>query len=101
MAGPTERLFVALDLPAAARAALAAFRDDADPSVWRPVSDEALHVTLVFLGHLPEGTSARVAEIVRGAAGPVADLALGPALLLPPRRPRVLSAEVEDRSGAL
>ncbi len=47
----TERLFVALDLPAAARAALAAFRDaEADPELWRPVPDEALHVTLVFLG---------------------------------------------------
>ena len=55
----TERLFVALDLPAGARAALAAFRDRADPSVWRPVADEALHVTLVFLGHRPEGESAR------------------------------------------
>ena len=32
------RLFVALDLPEAARAALAAFRDEAaDPAVWRPV----------------------------------------------------------------
>jgi 2'-5' RNA ligase len=101
MATRTDRLFVALDLPAAARTALAAFRDRADPKLWRPVPDEALHVTLVFLGHLPEGTSARVGEIVRACAGPAADLALGPALLLPPRRPRVLSAQVEDRSGAL
>ena len=53
MAAPTERLFVALDPPAAARAALAAFRDRADPSVWRPVADESLHVTIVFLGHRP------------------------------------------------
>ena len=97
----TERLFVALDLPAAARAALAEFRGRADPSVWRPVPDDALHVTLVFLGHLPEGTSERVGEVVRGCAGPAADLALGPALLLPPRRARVLCAEVEDGSGAL
>jgi RNA 2',3'-cyclic 3'-phosphodiesterase len=97
----TARLFVALDLPAAARAALAEFRDAADPRVWRPVPDEALHVTLVFLGHLPEGTSARVGEIVRACAGPAADLALGPGLLLPPRRARVLTVEVEDRAGAL
>ena len=33
--------------------------------------------------------------------GSGADLALGAALLLPPRRARVLCAEVEDRSGAL
>ncbi len=101
MAGPTERLFVALDLPAAARAALAAFRDRADGAVWRPVPDEALHVTLVFLGHLPSGSSERVAEVVRRCSGPAADLALGPALLLPPRRARVLCAEVEDGADAL
>ena len=97
----TERLFVALDLPAGVRAALAAFRDRADARVWRPVPDDALHVTLVFLGHFPEGTSGRVGEIVRTCAGPAADLALGPALLLPPRRARVLCAEVEDGAGAL
>jgi 2'-5' RNA ligase len=101
MAGPTERLFVALDLPAGARAALAAFRDAADPAVWRPVADEALHVTLVFLGHRPEGASAHVADVVRTCAGPAAGLALGPALLLPPRRARALCAEVVDGSGAL
>ena len=97
----SERLFVALDLPAPARAELAGFRDRADPRVWRPVADEALHITLVFLGHLPEGSSGRVGEVVRGCAGPATDLALGPALLLPPRRPRVLTVEVEDRAGEL
>ena len=34
------RLFVALELPGPAREALAAFRDRADPAVWRPVRDE-------------------------------------------------------------
>ena len=49
------RLFVALDLPEPARAALAAFRAAAaDPAVWRPLPDEALHLTLAFLGHRPE-----------------------------------------------
>jgi len=102
MAPPTERLFVALDLTAPARAALAAFRDaSTDPDVWRPVPDEALHVTLAFLGHRPEGEAERVAAVLRGAAGPAAELALGPALLLPPRRARVLCAAIEDRGGAL
>jgi 2'-5' RNA ligase len=98
----TERLFVALDLPAAARAALAEFRDaEADQEVWRPVPDEALHITLVFLGHRPFGEADAVAAVLRECAGPAADLALGPAVLLPPRRARVLCAEVEDRAGAL
>jgi 2'-5' RNA ligase len=95
----TERLFVALDLPAGAREALAAFRDRADPAVWRPVPDEALHVTLAFLGHRPPGTAAEVAALLPG--GPAPRLALGPALVLPPRRPRVLGAAVEDPEGAL
>ena len=101
MAAGTDRLFVALDLPAPARSALAAFRDAADPRIWRPVPDEALHITLVFLGHRPAGVSQEVGEVVRATAGPAADLALGPPMLLPPRRGRVLCAEVEDRSGAL
>jgi RNA 2',3'-cyclic 3'-phosphodiesterase len=98
---PTERLFVALDLPAAARAALAEFRGRADPHVWRPVADEALHVTLAFLGHLPEGSSQPAGTVVRACAGPATDLSLGSALPLPPRRPRVLTVEVEDRAGEL
>lgn len=101
MAAATERLFVALDLPAEARAALAAFRERADAALWRPVPDEALHVTLVFLGHRPVGEAERVAEVLRACAGPASDLALGGALLLPPRRARALCAEVEDGAGAL
>jgi 2'-5' RNA ligase len=101
MAAPTERLFVALDLPAAARTALAGVRERADPRIWRPVAEESLHVTLAFLGHLPEGSSERAGEVVRACAGPATDLALGAALLLPPRRPRVLTVEIEDRSGEL
>ena len=101
MAAGTDRLFVALDLPARPRSALAAFRDGADPRVWRPVPDEALHITLVFLGHRPPGVAARVGDVVRATARPAADLALGGPLLLPPRRARALCAEVEDRSGAL
>jgi len=34
------RLFVALDLPAEARAALAALRHRLEPDTWRPVADE-------------------------------------------------------------
>jgi RNA 2',3'-cyclic 3'-phosphodiesterase len=96
------RLFVALDLPAQARAALAAFRDAAaDPAVWRPLPDEALHLTLAFLGRRPEGDVASVERVLTAAAGPAPPLALGGPLLLPPRRPRVLCADVEDREGVL
>jgi 2'-5' RNA ligase len=105
MARPEKlRLFVALDLPAAARAALAAFRDAevaAAGDVWRPVRDEALHLTLAFLGHRPEDDVALIAPVLEGCAGEAPPLALGAALLLPPRRARVLCASVADGEGVL
>jgi 2'-5' RNA ligase len=99
---PALRLFVALELPEAARAALVAFRDAAaDPDVWRPVPDEALHVTLAFLGRRPAGDVAIVSSILDEAAGRAPRLKLAGALLLPPRRARVLCASLEDPDGTL
>jgi 2'-5' RNA ligase len=103
------RLFVALELPEPARAALAAFRDAADPVIWRPVPDAALHITLAFLGNRPEEDATTVSAVLRavvaarepGAAAAAPALGLGAALLLPPRRPRVLCVSVSDPTGAL
>jgi len=96
------RLFVALDLPAPTRAALAAFRTAAaDPEIWRPVPDEALHLTLAFLGHRPEADVPKVVDVLRSAPMHAPRLSLGGALALPPKRPRVLTAEVEDPHGSL
>jgi 2'-5' RNA ligase len=99
---PRLRLFVALDLPAAAVDALARFRNAAaDAAVWRPLDPAAFHVTLAFLGHRPEGDVASVGEVLAGLAprDPPA-LALGDGLLLPPRRARVLTVALVDE-GAL
>ena len=95
------RLFVALELPEAARAALAVFRDRADDTVWRPVRDEALHLTLAFLGHRPASDVSIVTAVLEGAPRSRVPLALGRGRLLPPHRPRVLCAEVRDLEGAL
>jgi RNA 2',3'-cyclic 3'-phosphodiesterase len=97
------RLFVALDLPAPAREALLAFRDAAaDPDIWRPVAPEALHLTLAFLGWRPPGDVAAIDRVLAAEAGsPAPHLALGAALLLPPRRARVLCAELADPDGTL
>jgi len=97
----TLRLFVALELPAPARSELGAFRDRADPELWRPVRDEALHLTLAFLGQRPASDVDVVGGVLRGVDRAPVPLALGAGLLLPPRRARVLCAEVEDVSGAL
>lgn len=97
------RLFVALEVPDEARRALAAFRDAAaDPDVWRPVRDEALHLTLAFLGNRPDGDVSTCVEVLRDAvAGPAPELRLSGSLLLPPRAARVLCAEVADEGGRL
>jgi 2'-5' RNA ligase len=96
------RLFVALDLPEPARAALVAFRSAvADPEVWRPVPDEALHLTLAFLGHRPEADVEAAAAVLRDAPTTAPRLTLGRALGLPLRRPRVLSAALIDHDGTL
>jgi 2'-5' RNA ligase len=96
------RLFVAAELPEAVVRALVAFGEAAaDPAVWRAVSAESLHVTLAFMGPRDPSTVPAAAEAVREAAHGAPRLALSGALLLPPRRARVLCADVDDVDGAL
>jgi 2'-5' RNA ligase len=96
------RLFVALELPAAARDALAAFRNEAaDPDIWRAVPTEALHLTLAFLGRRPATDVPAIDEVLFANAGPAPRLALAGAVLLPPRRARVLCAALDDPDGTL
>jgi RNA 2',3'-cyclic 3'-phosphodiesterase len=96
------RLFAALELPPAALDALEAFRATADSDVWRPVARESLHVTLAFLGATDAELAGPAGEALRSAAtGPAPRLALGGALLLPPRRARVLAVKLDDPDGTL
>jgi 2'-5' RNA ligase len=102
----SARLFAALDLPAPVRDALATFGHAAadDDFALRPVRDDALHMTLAFLGHRPLDDIEPASEAVRAAAvsgQAPADLALGEPLWLAPRRPHVLTVEVLDRTGDL
>ncbi len=104
MSEQRARLFVALELPDAARDAL---------SEWgalvlgqragvRAVGEGALHATLCFLGDRDIAELERIGaacEVVAGA-GAVA-LSLGPALGLPPRRPRVVAVALYDPDDAL
>lgn len=72
----------------------------------RPVAVEALHVTLVFLGYLPEKEIARVAAT---AFEPLQDvraarLAVREVRPMPPRNPRLFAldlADEEDRATAV
>ena len=99
----SARLFAALDLPAPVRDALGTFGRAAadDDFALRAVRDDALHVTLAFLGHRALDDIDPAREAVRAVAAPVPDLALGEALWLSPRRPHVLTVEVVDPAGAL
>jgi RNA 2',3'-cyclic 3'-phosphodiesterase len=64
---PRVRLFVALDLPDDVRAELQAWqaRECVDEAL-RPVGEQALHVTLCFLGYHPEKAIPEIAALVTG-----------------------------------
>ncbi|MEA2223568.1 MAG: 2,3-cyclic 3-phosphodiesterase [Solirubrobacteraceae bacterium] len=85
------RLFVALDLPADARAGLAAWADTAAPAAVRRVPEANLHVTLAFLGPRSEPDAGTVGALLAGLARPLGPLHSAGALWLPPRRPGVLA----------
>jgi len=100
------RLFVALDLPEPVVDGLVAWRAPLvhERDGLRAVPPASLHVTLAFLGWKQEESIAPLAELVQGCAreaGGVRSLALGAALWLPRRRPRVLALALEDRHGQL
>jgi 2'-5' RNA ligase len=97
------RLFVALELPGAAREALARWARAAaggDPAL-RLVGVDALHVTLAFLGEREPGEVAALTSMVQGAGPPATGLATGPVLWLAPRRPHVMTVAVDDTRGEL
>jgi RNA 2',3'-cyclic 3'-phosphodiesterase len=95
-------MFVALDLPATERAALAAWRDAlvADRRDLRPVAAEALHVTLVFLGWQDESAAEAIARATFDAApAGAAVLRAGAVKPLPPRDPRLFALDLDDDGG--
>jgi len=100
LGSPRARLFLALDLPARARAALfewcsGAFAGRSD---LRPVAADALHVTLVFLGYRPEKEIPAIADAAFSPlAGLPAPLLSARAVVpLPKRRPRLFALDLED-----
>lgn len=100
------RLFVALDLPEEVRVALArwgAKAGEAFGGTLRAVPPENLHLTMAFLGARSEREAPAIGAIVTATttAGATPQLSLGAPLWLPPRRPGVLTVEVDDHTGAL
>ena len=92
---------MALDLPEDVRGELAAWRDQllAGRDDLRPVAQEALHVTLAFLGYRAEQEVGAIAEAMTSAAGEAPLLAPGEVKPIPPRRPRLFALDLDDRDG--
>jgi 2'-5' RNA ligase len=98
------RLFVALELPEAAREALVRWRASALSATagLRLVRPEDLHATLCFLGSRPVGEIEQIGAACGVAAGePPLESSFGEPLWLPRRRPRVLAVALQDERGAL
>jgi RNA 2',3'-cyclic 3'-phosphodiesterase len=95
---PRARLFIALDLPDPIRGAIVAWgrKELTDPAL-RPLGEESLHITLAFLGYLPEKRIPRLAEIVAACGGPAPRIALGGPVPRPPRgRPRLFALPADS-----
>ena len=94
---------MALDLPDTARVEIVGWRERAlaGRRDLRPVAVEALHVTLVFLGYLPEKEIARVASLAFEPLDGLraAHLAVREVRPVPPRDPRLFALDLADEDG--
>jgi 2'-5' RNA ligase len=95
---PRARLFIALDLPEAVRAGIVAWGREAlaDPAL-RPVAPESLHITLAFLGWLPEKEILRLGRIVEASGGEAPSIQLADPVQRPERgRPRLFALPADS-----
>ena len=94
---------MALELSVAARRELSVWRDSqvSGREELRPVAVDSLHVTLAFLGYLPEREIERIAEITLASAAGRGAPTLVPlgAVGVPRSRPRLIALDLEDRDG--
>jgi len=95
---PRARLFVALDLPEASRDGIVGWgeRELCDPAL-RAVPAESLHITLAFLGYLPEREIERLGKIVTGLEAAAPMIRLGEPVAKPSlRRVRLFALPAES-----
>lgn len=99
------RAFISIDLPEHVRMSLSAVQTRLKPSVkasWTKI--ENLHLTLQFLGRVPESQIAKISASLAGVAGRHApfEVAVAGAGAFPDeRRPRVLWLGCDDAGGRL
>ena len=99
---PRARLFVALDLPEEVREGIARWQStELTDEAVRAVAVANLHVTLAFLGYLPEKAIASAAEVVNGTRAPAPRIELTPEPVGRPRnRPRILALDARSEGAA-
>ena len=99
--GKRLRLFIALDLPAEVRRAIVRWGDhELADSALRPVDEDALHVTLAFLGQRPEEEVEPLARLISTLRHPAPRLALTGVTPIPGRQPRLFALDAEAPEAA-
>jgi 2'-5' RNA ligase len=101
---PRVRLFVALDLPDPVRDGIIAWqRSELTDEALRVVPSRNIHITLAFLGYLPEKSVAEVARVIHETRAAAPPIELAPEPVAKPRgRPRLFALEaVSERTVAL
>lgn len=100
---PRARLFVALELPDPVRAAIVEWGEEAlRDAALRRAAPESLHITLAFLGYLPEKEIGRLAAIVGEVGGsPAPSIELGNPVQRPERGRARLFALPASSPGAV
>jgi 2'-5' RNA ligase len=104
--GATARLFVAVDPPLQVREELAEWARGVAAAgsargALRLLEAHSLHLTLCFLGSRPVEEIEALSGALRSCAERVRELSVGAPLWLPPRRPRALAVEIQDRAGEM
>jgi 2'-5' RNA ligase len=95
---PRVRLFVALDLPERVRTGVDAWgrKSLRDPAL-RQLSPDSLHITLAFLGYLPEKEIGRLAAIIAETGVAAPPIELGDPVARPsPRRARIFALPADS-----
>lgn len=99
------RLFAGLQLPRPVREALVDWRSQAVSGMpgLRLIGPADLHVTLCFLGWQARADADAISSVCAAASAHTGtlDLAIGSAIWLPRRRPRVLAVELAEAEGRL
>jgi len=97
---PRARLFVALDLPDDVRGGIVRWqRAELTDEALRVVGPQNLHITLAFLGYLPEKAIGPVAEIVNAVAGPAPRIELAAEPVRKPKgRPRMFALDAQSEA---